>query len=213
MPDLWADIPQWIRSHSWYRSAFFVFPRSFQRHRSLPGLFKQERYRQSRGFASSAFSPFRSRRRPRETLRSLPSHFREDAPPPRPMRKFSTPTSIAARGIQNNRKAFLGPQTRFENTEVRTLVAQGAKEKPDQPHDPGRRLHARGKRKILRRRGTDQERAFVGQTFASYLPLFNVYAVFVPSRQSGITTAQPRRTRPSGSTRSAGSKRAIMPGQ
>jgi hypothetical protein len=54
---------------------------------------------------------------------------------------------------------------------------------------------------------------FQGQTFASYLPLFNVHAVFVPSRQSGVTDGSDRRSTALGLYRNPpGSKRAIMPG-
>lgn len=35
---------------------------------------------------------------------------------------------------------------------------------------------------------------FEGQTFASYLPLFNVHAVFVPSKDSGITNLEKKNT-------------------
>jgi hypothetical protein len=54
---------------------------------------------------------------------------------------------------------------------------------------------------------------FGESTFASYLPLFNVYAVFTPSRDSGITDGSNRKQTAFGLYRSpAGSKRAIMPG-
>jgi hypothetical protein len=53
---------------------------------------------------------------------------------------------------------------------------------------------------------------FHGHTFASYTALFNVYAVFVPSRESGITDVT-RKDTVFGLYRSpVGSKRAIMPG-
>lgn len=53
---------------------------------------------------------------------------------------------------------------------------------------------------------------FSGKTFASYKPLFNIYAVYVPSKESGITDLQ-RKNTAFGLYRSpAGSKRAIMPG-
>ncbi len=53
---------------------------------------------------------------------------------------------------------------------------------------------------------------FNGKTFASYTALFNVYAVFVPSKDSGITDVT-RKDTVFGLYRSpAGSKRAIMPG-
>jgi hypothetical protein len=50
-------------------------------------------------------------------------------------------------------------------------------------------------------------------TFSKYLSLFNVHAVFVPSRDSGLTDGSKRKNTAFGLYRSpAGSKRAIMPG-
>jgi hypothetical protein len=53
---------------------------------------------------------------------------------------------------------------------------------------------------------------FETPTFESYLPLFNVYAVFVPSNQSGIGDGRPKDTAFRLYRDPAGSKRAIMPG-
>lgn len=53
---------------------------------------------------------------------------------------------------------------------------------------------------------------FDGSTFSSYKSIFNIYAVFVPSKDSGITDVA-RKNTAFGLYRSpAGSKRAIMPG-
>ncbi|MCO4755184.1 MAG: hypothetical protein KC478_11935 [Bacteriovoracaceae bacterium] len=49
-------------------------------------------------------------------------------------------------------------------------------------------------------------------TFKSYLPLFNIYAVFVPSRDSGITDIQKKNTAFGLFRSPRGSKRGIMPG-
>jgi hypothetical protein len=53
---------------------------------------------------------------------------------------------------------------------------------------------------------------FETPTFQSYLPLFNVYAVFVPSNQSGIGDGRAKDTAFRLYRDPAGSKRAIMPG-
>lgn len=53
---------------------------------------------------------------------------------------------------------------------------------------------------------------FNGQTFASYLPLFNVHAVFVPSQESGLTDIVTKKTALGLYRSPRGSKRAIMPG-
>ena len=52
---------------------------------------------------------------------------------------------------------------------------------------------------------------FRGQTFASYLPLFNVHAVFKPSRHRGIGKGRPQDTT-YGLYRDGNTLRAIMPG-
>lgn len=49
-------------------------------------------------------------------------------------------------------------------------------------------------------------------TFKSYLPLFNIYAVFVPSRDSGITDMVSKNTALGLYRSPRGSKRGIMPG-
>ncbi len=53
---------------------------------------------------------------------------------------------------------------------------------------------------------------FKGQAFQSYKSLFNIYAVFVPSKDSGITDLQQKNTAFGLYRSPAGSKRAIMPG-
>lgn len=53
---------------------------------------------------------------------------------------------------------------------------------------------------------------FETATFQSYLPLFNVYAVFVPSNESGIGDGRAKDTAFRLYRNPAGSKRAIMPG-
>lgn len=54
---------------------------------------------------------------------------------------------------------------------------------------------------------------FQGQTFASYLPLFNIHAVFVPSKESGISDVVQKNTALGLYRSPKGSKRAIMPGK
>ncbi len=103
-------------------------------------------------------------------------------------------------------------QAPIENSEVRTLIDQGP---------PSNRICLT----ILGDGYTEQEKdrffedanritrdLFQGSTFQNYLPLFNVYAIFTPSRESGISD-RTRKDTVFGLYRSpAGSKRAIMPG-
>ena len=53
---------------------------------------------------------------------------------------------------------------------------------------------------------------FETPTFGSYLPLFNVYAIFTPSRESGIGDGSPKNTAFRLYRSPRGSKRGIMPG-
>lgn len=53
---------------------------------------------------------------------------------------------------------------------------------------------------------------FAGKAFSSYLPLFNVYAVFTASNESGIGDGTPKQTAFRLYRTPKGSKRAIMPG-
>jgi hypothetical protein len=53
---------------------------------------------------------------------------------------------------------------------------------------------------------------FVGVTFKSYIPFFNIYAVFTPSKESGITDRVKKNTAFGLYRSPVGSKRAIMPG-
>jgi len=98
-------------------------------------------------------------------------------------------------------------------SEVRTLVQQG---------DPANRIDltivgdgytAAEKDKFFSDAQSITEDLFGQKTFASYLPLFNVHAVFVPSAESGLTDGNVRKNTALGLYRDPpGSKRAIMPG-
>ena len=100
----------------------------------------------------------------------------------------------------------------WEGAEVRTLIAQGPTENRIDLTIVGDGYTEEEKARFFSdaRRLTDD--MFVGQTFASYLPLFNVHAVFVPSNESGLTDTE-RKDTALGLYRSPqGSKRGVMPG-
>lgn len=98
-------------------------------------------------------------------------------------------------------------------TEVRTLVQQGPAENRINLTFVGDGYTLAEKDKYFEDVKRLTKDLFEGQTFASYLPLFNVYAVFVPSRDSGITDGSKRRDTALGLYRDPpGSKRAVMPG-
>lgn len=100
----------------------------------------------------------------------------------------------------------------WKGSEVRTLIAQGPTENRIDLTIVGDGYTEAEKARFFSdaRRLTDD--MFVGQTFASYLPLFNVHAVFVPSQESGLTDVE-RKDTALGLYRSPqGSKRGVMPG-
>jgi hypothetical protein len=105
---------------------------------------------------------------------------------------------------------------RFENlaggTEFRTIVDQGQAQNRICLTFVGDGYTEAEKERFFSDVARMVDDLFHGHTFASYTALFNVYAVFVPSRESGITDVT-RKDTVFGLYRSpAGSKRAIMPG-
>lgn len=103
------------------------------------------------------------------------------------------------------------PQT-WPGSEVRTLVQQGPNTNRINLTIVGDGYTPEQKDQFFAdaRRMTDD--MFQGQTFASYLPLFNVHAVFVPSNESGLSDGDSKDTALKLYRSPEGSKRAIMPG-
>lgn len=100
----------------------------------------------------------------------------------------------------------------WPGSEVRTLVQQGPNNNRINLTIVGDGYTAEQKDQFFADARRMTEDMFQGQTFASYLPLFNVHAVFVPSNESGLTDSE-RKDTALGLYRSPeGSKRAIMPG-
>jgi hypothetical protein len=104
-------------------------------------------------------------------------------------------------------------QVVWPGAEVRTLVSQGpSRNRIDLPI-VGDGYTLEEKERFFEDAQRITNDLFQGQTFSSYLPLFNVHAVFVPSRDSGITDGSDRRDTALGLYRNPpGSKRAVMPG-
>lgn len=97
-------------------------------------------------------------------------------------------------------------------SEVRVLVDQGSPKNRINLTILGDGYTLAEKEKFFADAKRTTEGLFVGKTFASYLPLFNVYAVFVASNESGIGDGSPKNTAFKLYRDPAGSKRAIMPG-
>lgn len=108
------------------------------------------------------------------------------------------------------------PQTAvsWQGSEVRTLVNQGPATNRINLTFVGDGYTSSEKERFFEDAQRLTEDLFGETTFASYLPLFNVYAVFVPSAESGLTDGKKKVNTALGLFRSpAGSKRGIMPGK
>ncbi len=97
-------------------------------------------------------------------------------------------------------------------SEVRIIVEQGPKQNRINLTILGDGYTTNEKAKFFADAQRTTQNLFTGSTFASYLPLFNVYAVFVPSSLSGIGDGRPKNTAFKLYRNPPGSKRAIMPG-
>ncbi len=100
----------------------------------------------------------------------------------------------------------------FLGSEVRTIINQGPDSNRIVLTILGDGYTEAEREKFFEDANFIVEDLFKGETFKSYIPFFNIYAVFVPSKDSGITDTV-RRNTAFGLYRSpANSKRAIMPG-
>jgi hypothetical protein len=104
------------------------------------------------------------------------------------------------------------PDVSWKDAEVRTLVHQGPKENRINLTILGDGYTLSEKKRFFEDAQRITDDLFKGQTFAWYLPLFNVYAVFVPSAESGLTDVEKKKTAFALYRDPKGSKRAIMPG-
>lgn len=106
-----------------------------------------------------------------------------------------------------------GEPPRWAGSEVRTLISQGPVENRIDLTMVGDGYTAAEKERFFEDAARMTREMFEGQTFASYLPLFNVHAVFVPSKDSGLSDGD-RKDTALGLYRSpSGSKRAIQVGK
>jgi len=100
----------------------------------------------------------------------------------------------------------------WSQSEVKTLVRQGPDENRIKLTILGDGYTLAEKDRFFEDAQRIADDLFTGDTFASYLPLFNVYAVFVPSQESGITDLRNKNTAFGLYRSPKGSKRGIMPG-
>ncbi len=147
-------------------------------------------------------------------LRSTPAWISEDLPPgPELYQEVLYPHDALPQAGRAHLEARAGAQAEaWPGSEVRTLVQQGPEENRIDLTIVGDGYRAQDKDQFFQdaRRITDD--LFGEKTFASYLPLFNVHAVFVPSKDAGLTDVE-RLDTALGLYRSPqGSKRGVMPG-
>jgi hypothetical protein len=109
-------------------------------------------------------------------------------------------------------KEGTGTQDAWSDTEVRTIVEQGPSKNRINLTIVGDGYTLSEKNRFFEDAKRITDDLFSESTFASYLMLFNVYAVFVPSKDSGITDVQTKNTIFGLYRTPKGSKRAIMPG-
>lgn len=148
-------------------------------------------------------------------LRSQPSEFFEHDPLPHA--EVYTESLVAESALDPAQRAKLeesaaAPQAEWAGSEVRTLVNQGPSDNRIDLTIVGDGYTEEEKTRFFddAKRLTDD--MFVGQTFANYLPLFNVHAVFVPSKESGLSDLTRKDTALKLYRSPAGSKRGVMPG-
>jgi hypothetical protein len=101
----------------------------------------------------------------------------------------------------------------FDDSEVRTIIKQG-----DDSNRITITILGDGYDEAQRARFFEDvnrlvDDMFKGETFKSYLPMFNIYAIYVPSRDSGISDRQNKDTVYGLYRSPVGSKRGIMPGK
>ncbi|MBI3928560.1 MAG: hypothetical protein HY319_23680 [Armatimonadetes bacterium] len=100
----------------------------------------------------------------------------------------------------------------WPGSEVRTLVSQGPTGNRINLTIVGDGYTAEQKGRFFEDAERITRDLFGEKTFAAYLPLFNVHAVFVPSRESGLSDLQSKDTALGLYRSPQGSKRGIMPG-
>lgn len=147
-------------------------------------------------------------------LRSLPALLAEDKPPgpERYEEVLYAPQDLpqAARAhLEEVRSQAPRP---WPGSEVRTLVSQGPEANRIDLTVVGDGYTEEQKERFFQDAQRITDDLFREKTFHSYLPLFNVHAVFVPSKESGLSDVAEKDTALGLYRSPQGSKRAIMPG-
>ena len=147
-------------------------------------------------------------------LRSQPLGFAEHGETPSAegyKESYVAESALTAEQKEMLEAGQIAPKAEWAGSEVRTIVNQGPSENRIDLTIVGDGYTDGEKQRFFEdaKRLTDD--MFVGQTFASYLPLFNVHAVFVPSKESGLSDVTRKDTALKLQRSPVGSKRGIMP--
>lgn len=148
------------------------------------------------------------------SLRSLPASLAEDLPPGAERYEevlYSERDLPRAARTHLEAAQQVAPRP-WPGSEVRTLVQQGPKENRIDLTIVGDGYTEEEKGRFFEDAARITDDLFREKTFSSYLPLFNVHAVFVPSKESGITDVEDKDTALGLYRSPQGSKRAVMPG-
>jgi hypothetical protein len=137
-------------------------------------------------------------------LRYIPQILREDGPPSKAFYQEKL--------ILGKKPKTLASKLVFEHSEVRSLVSQGPTSNRINLTIVGDGYTLDEKERFFADANRLTQELFTGSTFASYLPLFNVHAVFVASNESGLSDRVHKDTALGLYRDPPGSKRAIMPG-
>ena len=126
--------------------------------------------------------------------------------------KFVSESALSEAEQKKYAESLFKSKPEWKGSEVRTLVNQGPSDNRIDLTIVGDGYTKEEKERFFQDALRLTNDMFIGQTFASYLPLFNVHAVYVPSNESGLTDVERKDTALSLYRSPRGSKRGVMPG-
>lgn len=126
--------------------------------------------------------------------------------------KFVSESALSEAQQEKYAESLFKSKPQWKGSEVKTIVSQGPSENRIDLTIVGDGYTKEQKERFFQDAMRLTNDMFVGQTFASYLPLFNVHAVFVPSKESGLTDIERKDTALGLYRAPKGSKRGVMPG-
>ncbi|MCB0394889.1 MAG: hypothetical protein KDD25_10025, partial [Bdellovibrionales bacterium] len=144
-----------------------------------------------------------------QTLSSRPMVMAEDLPPSKEIYSIQ---QYPQDGLPKELRVMTHSFTSWPGSEVRTIVDQGPSQNRIDLTIVGDGYTDIEKAKFFEDAQRITDDLFGETTFHSYLPLFNVHAVFVPSKESGLTDKSKVDTALGLYRNPAGSKRGIYPG-